>query len=317
MRSSVQAGLRLQRLLDRPAEARPCAAAIVHPCDPVSVAAAVRAAELALIAPILVGPAARIAAAASAADVDISAFPIEDTPHSHASAAKAVELARAGRAELLVKGALHTDELMGAVVAHDTGLRTERRVSHVYVLDVERYPRLLLITDAAINIRPSLEDKRDIVQNAIDLARAIGVETPHVALLSAVETVTSRLPATLDAAALCKMAERGQITGGVLDGPLALDNAVSPEAAAEKGLTSVVAGRADILVTPDLEAGNMLAKQLVFLGGAAAAAVVLGARVPIALTSRADSVETHVASCALAVRMAEHGVPPLKPGSRA
>jgi phosphotransacetylase len=304
---------RLACLFDRGDGAAPRPAAVVHPCDAVSLGAVVEAASLGLIEPVLVGPPAKIAEAAQAAGLDISRFAIEAVEHSHAAAARAVELVRLGRAQLLVKGSLHTDELMEAVVAHDLGLRTERRVSHVYVMDLPDYPRLLLITDAAINIEPPLEDKRDIVQNAIDLARAIGIVLPKVAILSAVETVTSRLPSTIEAAALCKMADRGQITGAVLDGPLALDNAISPAAAAEKGLTSAVAGMADILIVPNLEAGNMLAKQMTFLGGAKAAAVVLGARVPIALTSRADSIETHVASCALAVMMVDRGPPPLKP----
>jgi phosphotransacetylase len=303
---------RLARLFERAPGAQPLATAVVHPCDEVSIRAVCEAAGRGLIAPVLVGPPAKIAAAAEAAKCDISGFPIEAAPHSHAAARRGVELAREGRVALLMKGALHTDELMHEVVCPGTGLATERRASHVYVMDAPAYPRLLLITDAAVNIEPSLEEKRDIVQNAIDLAQAIGVERPKVAILSAVETVTSKLKSTLDAAALCKMAERGQITGGELDGPLAFDNAVSPQAAAEKGLTSPVAGRADIVVVPDLEAGNMLAKQLVYLAGARAAAVVVGARVPVVLTSRADTVATHVASCAVAVLMAERGRPPLK-----
>jgi phosphotransacetylase len=221
-----------------------------------------------------------------------------------ASAAKAVELVRTGEAELIMKGSLHSDELLGAVVARETGLRTGRRISHVFIMDVPTYHKVLLVTDAAINIAPTLEDKVDIVQNAIDLAVALGVQTPKVAILAAVETVTSKMPSTIDAAALCKMADRGQITGGLLDGPLALDNAISEVAAKEKGIISAVAGRADILLVPNLEAGNMLAKQLTFLGGADAAGVVLGARVPIVLTSRADSIETRLASTALAVLLA-------------
>jgi phosphotransacetylase len=278
--------------------------AVAHPCDAAALGAAVDAAAEGLITPILVGPEAKIRAAADAAKADISAFRLEPAPHSHAAAARAVALVRAGEAQILMKGSLHTDELMHEVISPDTGLRTARRVSHVYLMDVPRYPRPLLITDAAINVAPSLVDKRDIVQNAIDLARLLGSREPRVAILSAVETVNPKLQSTLDAAALCKMADRGQITGGLLDGPLAFDNAVNPEAALEKGIVSPVAGRADILVVPDLVAGNMLAKQLIFLAGADAAGVVLGARVPIVLTSRADSKEARIASCAVAVLMA-------------
>lgn len=296
---------RLDDLLARARLAPRLTAAVAHPCDAGSIEAAVQAAALGLIDPILVGPEAKVRAAARAAGADISALRLVDAPHSHAAAAAAVALVRAGEAQALVKGALHTDELMGAVVDAARGLRTERRVSHVFVMDVAAYPRLLLITDAAVNIDPSLEDKRDIAQNAIELAQAIGVPQPRVAIVSAVETVTSKLRSTLDAAALCKMAERGQITGGLLDGPLALDNAISPQAAADKGLGGPVAGRADILVVPDLESGNMLAKQLSFLAGAESAGVVLGARVPIALTSRADSVEARIASYALIVLLAD------------
>jgi phosphotransacetylase len=226
-------------------------------------------------------------------------------PHSHAAAARAVQLVRASEAALLMKGSLHTDEVMHEVVSHETGLRTERRISHVYVMDVPTYPRPLLITDAAVNIAPTLEVKRDIVQNAIDLAHVMGVASPRVAILCAVETVNPVMSATIDAAALCKMADRGQITGGVVDGPLAFDNAVSPKAARDKGIVSPVAGQADILVVPDLEVGNMLAKQLSFLAGADAAGVVVGASVPIILTSRADPERTRVASCAVAVLMAQ------------
>lgn len=304
---------RLARLFERRPGARPLAAAIAHPCDTVSLQAAQQCAALGLIEPILTGPPARIAAAADAAQVDVSRFVVEPAAHSHDAARKAVELVRAGRAALIVKGALHTDELMEAVVDPVAGLRTERRISHVFLIDVAAYPRLLFVTDAAINIAPSLEDKRDIVQNAIDLAGAVGIETPRVALLSAVETVTSRLPSTVEAAALCKMADRGQIVGALLDGPLALDNAIDPAAATGKGIVSQVAGRADILVAPNLEAGNILAKQLTFLEGAQAAGVVLGAQVPIALGSRADSLESHIVACAAAVMMAEHGAAPLKP----
>lgn len=274
--------------------------AVAHPCDESSLRAAVEAAEAGIITPILVGPAARIAAVAAQHKLDIKPYEIVDVPHSHAAAARAVELVRAGRAELLMKGSLHTDELMAAVVAKDTGLRSTRRVSHVFIMDVPTYPEALFITDAAINIFPDLEAKRDIIQNAIDLHRALPIGETRVAILSAVETVTAKIPSTIDAAALCKMADRGQITGAVIDGPLALDNAISPEAAAVKGIKSPVAGRANVLVVPDLEAGNMLAKNLTFLANADAAGIVLGARVPIILTSRADSVRTRMASCAVA-----------------
>jgi phosphate acetyltransferase len=262
--------------------------------------AAVQAASMGLIAPLLVGPADRIRAIASAARLNIGALPIIDTPHSHASADKAVELVREGRAETIVKGSLHTDELMGAVVNKDSGLRTARRVSHCFVMDVPAHAGPLIITDAAVNILPTLEDKVDIVQNAIELAHALGLEQVRVAILSAVETVSPKVPSTLEAAALCKMAERGQITGAVVDGPLALDNAIDPQAARIKGIDSAVAGRANVLVVPDLEAGNMLAKSLVYLAGADAAGIVLGARVPIALSSRADSLIARLASCAVA-----------------
>jgi phosphotransacetylase len=282
----------------------PVPTAVVHPCDEAAIRAASEAAANGLITPILVGPDAKIRAAAEAACVDISSLRLVSAPHSHGAAALGVTLVRSGEAQLLMKGALHTDELMAEVVAADIGLRTERRISHVYLMDVPGYPRPLLITDAAINIAPDLEAKRDIIQNAIDLAHIIGVAQPRVAILAAVETINPRMPTTIEAAALCKMADRGQIVGGLLDGPLALDNAISPKAAAEKGIVSAVAGRADILVAPDLEAGNMLAKQLTFLSGADAAGIVLGARVPIILTSRADSGLTRSASCALAVLVA-------------
>jgi len=279
----------------------PVCTAVVHPCDAASLAGAVDAARAGLIEPILVGPPAKIRAAAAAAGLDISAFGLDATPHSHAAAARAVELARSGKAELLMKGSLHTDELMHEVMASDTGLRTARRISHVFIMDVPTYPKPLFVTDGAINIAPTLEDKMDITQNAIDLARALGVERPKVAILSAVETVTSKIPSTVDAAALCKMADRGQITGGLLEGPLGMDNAISVEAARPKGITGPVAGDADILVAPDLESGNILAKQLTFLANADAAGIVLGARVPIVLTSRADNLRTRMASCAVAV----------------
>ena len=287
----------------------PIPLAVAHPCDAASITAAVEIAEAGLVEPILVGPAARIRAAAIEAGIDIARFRLVDAPHSHAAAASAVALVRAGEAVLLMKGSLHTDELMRAVIARDSGLRTERRLSHVYLMDVPAYPRPLLLTDAAVNVAPTLEEKRDIVQNAIDLAQIMGIERPRVAILAAVETVNPAMPSTLDAAALCKMADRGQITGGLVDGPLAFDNAISPEAARQKGIVSPVAGQADILVAPDLEAGNMLAKQLSFLAGADAAGVVVGARVPIILTNRADSTRTRIASCAVAVLMARAVAP--------
>ncbi len=278
--------------------AAPCA--VVHPCDAPSLGGAIAAAQAGLILPLLVGPAARIRRAATEAGIDLGDARIIDTPHSHASAAEAVARVRAGEATALMKGSLHTDELLEAVVDHASGIRTERRISHVFVMDVPTYPKPLLITDAAVNIAPTLMEKVDIVVNAIGLAHALGIALPKVAILSAVETVSAKIPSTIDAAALCKMAERGQITGGLLDGPLAFDNAISREAAATKGIVSPVAGDADILLVPDLEAGNMLAKELTFLAGAEAAGLVLGARVPIILTSRADSVRTRLASAAVA-----------------
>jgi phosphate acetyltransferase len=279
----------------------PVRTSVAHPCDEASLAAAVEAAALGLIVPILVGPPARIHKLAATRKFDLGAFELVETPHSHASAAKAVELVRAGRADALMKGSLHTDELMTEVLRDDTGLRTARRVSHVFVMDVPMYGKPLFITDAAINIFPTLEDKADIAQNAIDLAHALGVALPKVAVLSALETVTSKIPSTIDAAALCKMAERGQIRGALVDGPLAFDNAVSREAARIKEIHSSVAGDADNLLVPDLEAGHMLAKELTFLANADAAGIVLGARVPIILTSRADGLRTRMASCAVAV----------------
>jgi phosphate acetyltransferase len=265
---------------------------------------AVEAAEAKLIVPILVGPEAKIRSTASQYNLNISNFDVVDAPHSNAAAEAGVKLIHEAKGEVLMKGSLHTDELMRAVTASATGLRTARRISHVFVMDVPGHPETLLITDAAINIFPDLEVKRDIIQNAIDLFRDIGQGTPRVAILSAVETVTTKIPSTIEAAALCKMADRGQITGGVLDGPLAFDNAISPEAAKIKGIDSPVAGRAQILVVPDLEAGNMLAKNLTFLSRADAAGIVLGARVPIILTSRADSLSTRMASCAIAMLLA-------------
>ena len=293
-----------ERLIARAKEVPPATTVIAHPCDETSLRGPVEAAEAGMIIPILVGPAKKISAVAKEHKIDISRFEIVDAPHSEAAAAQAVALIRESKGELLMKGSLHTDELMREVTSSKTGLRTARRISHVFIMDVPTYPETLFITDAAINIFPDLDAKHDIIQNAIDLFNQTGLGTPRVALLSAVETVTSKIPSTIDAAALCKMADRGQITGGVLDGPLAFDNAISPEAAKIKGIKSEVAGRAQILVVPDLEAGNMLAKNLSFLAKADSAGIVLGARVPIVLTSRADSVRSRMASCAVAVLFA-------------
>ena len=298
---------RYDRLVRAAQQLRPVTTAVCHPCDQISIEGVVEAARLGLIDPILVGPPARIRDAAQQAEADISGFPLEASAHSHDSGAKAVELVRQGKAQALMKGSLHTDELMGAVVARDTGIRTARRVSHCFVMDVPGHSEPLIITDAAVNVAPTLADKADIVQNAIDLGHALKFPEVRVAIMSAMETVNPAVPSTIEAAALCKMAERGQITGGVLDGPLALDNAINAEAAAIKHIVSPVAGRANVLVVPDLEAGNMLAKSLSFLAGAAAAGIVLGARVPIILTSRADSVITRLASCAIASLVAEAG----------
>jgi phosphate acetyltransferase len=274
---------------------------VVHPCDESSLRGAVEAAEAGIIKPILVGPAAKIKDTAAKHGLNISGFEIVDAPHSEAAAATAVELIHAARAEMLMKGSLHTDELMRSVTAKATGLRTERRISHVFVMDVPAYADTVFVTDAAINIFPDLECKRDIIQNAIDLFTQAGFGTsPRVAILSAVETVTSKIPSTIEAAALCKMADRGQITGGLLDGPLAFDNAIDMEAARIKGIKSEVAGRAQILLVPDLEAGNMLAKNLTYFAKADGAGIVLGARVPIVLTSRADTPRARMASCAVA-----------------
>lgn len=294
-----------ERLIARAKQVPAATTIVVHPCDETSLRGATEAAEAGIIIPTLVGPAAKIAAVARSHNLDIGRFEVVDVAHSDAAAAKAVQLIHEARGELLMKGSLHTDELMRAVTASATGLRTARRISHVFIMDVPTYAETLFITDAAINIFPDLEAKRDIIQNAIDLFTQVGLGTPRVAILSAVETVTPKIPSTIDAAALCKMAERGQITGGVLDGPLAFDNAIDPEAAKIKGVRSPVAGRAQILVVPDLEAGNMLAKNLSFLANADAAGIVLGARVPIILTSRADSVRTRMASCAVAVLFAD------------
>jgi phosphate acetyltransferase len=292
------------RLIEVASRHPPITTAVAHPCDSVSLESAVEAARLGLLKPILVGPSARVHDVADRAGLDIGPFEFVNSAHSHDSAAKAVELVRCGRAEALMKGSLHTDELMGAVVARETGIRTARRVSHCFVMDVPSHPEALIISDAAVNIAPTLEDKVDIVQNAIDLARAMGVAEVRVAILSAMESVNPKVPSTVEAAALCKMADRGQITGALLDGPLALDNAISSDAAAIKHIVSPVAGRANVLIVPDLEAGNMLAKSLSFLAGADAAGIVLGARVPIILTSRADSRLTRLASCAVAVLVA-------------
>jgi phosphate acetyltransferase len=294
-----------ERLIAR-AQLVPAATTIVvHPCDESSLRGAADAAAAKIIVPILVGPKSKIVAVAEQFKIDIQRFEIVDAPHSHAAAARGVQLILEGKGELLMKGSLHTDELMRAVTASTGGLRTARRISHVFIMDVPTYPETLFITDAAINIFPDLDAKRDIVQNAIDLYTQVGLGTPRVALLSAVETVTAKIPSTIDAAALCKMADRGQITGGLLDGPLAFDNAIDPEAAKIKGIKSEVAGRAQILVVPDLEAGNMLAKNLTFLSRADAAGMVLGARVPVILTSRADALRTRMASCAVAVLYAD------------
>jgi phosphotransacetylase len=292
------------RVLERCAGIDPIPTAVAHPCEKSALEGAMEAAGKRLIKPILVGPAARIEEIARSARLDIGETPIVDVPHSHASAVKAVELVREGQAELLMKGSLHSDELLGAVVARDVGLRTGRRISHVFVMDVPTYHKVLIVTDAAINIAPTLEEKADICQNAIDLAISLGLKEPKVAILAAVETVNPKMPTTIDAAALCKMADRGQIKGGILDGPLAFDNAISKLAAEIKGLHSAVAGDPDILLVPDLEAGNMLAKQLSFLANADSAGLVLGARVPIILTSRADTVRSRIASCAVAVLVA-------------
>jgi phosphate acetyltransferase len=288
------------RLIEKARQASPPKTAVAHPCDQNSLEGAVDAARLGLMAPILVGPTGRIREVAAGLKLDVSALPIVDTEHSHASASRAVELVREGKAEALMKGSLHTDELMSAVVKSDGGLRTARRLSHCFVMDVPGHTDPLIITDAAINIAPTLADKVDILQNAIDLAHILGLAEVRVAILSAVEMVNPKIPSTIEAGALCKMADRGQITGAILDGPLAFDNAISREAASIKHLTSPVAGRANVILVPDLEAGNMLAKSLTFLANADAAGIVLGARVPVILTSRADSVQARLASCAVA-----------------
>jgi phosphate acetyltransferase len=290
-----------EQLLERCRGLAPIPTAVAWPCDQTSLAGAIDAAAQGLITPILVGPAAKIAEVAKTHKIELGRTEIVDVDESHAAAARAAQLVREGKAELLMKGSLHSDEILGAVVAKESGLRAGRRLSHVFLMDVPTYHKVLVVTDAAINIAPTLEDKVDICQNAIDLARSFGVERPKVAILAAVETVNSKMPATLDAAALCKMAERGQIKGGLLDGPLAFDNAISRDAAKIKGIVSEVAGDPDILLAPDLEAGNMMAKQLSFLANADSAGLVLGARVPVILTSRADSLRSRIASCAVAV----------------
>jgi phosphotransacetylase len=293
-----------EALLERCRSLAPVPTAVAHPCEASALAGAVEAAQKKLIVPILVGPASKIAETAKAAGVSLSGLEVIDAPHSHASAEQAVALVREGRAEVLMKGSLHTDELLSAVVSKEKGLRTGRRISHAFIMDVPTYHKVLIVTDAAINIAPALEDKVDICQNAIDLAVSLGRDKPKVAILAAVETVNSKMPATIDAACLCKMADRGQIKGGLLDGPLAFDNAISKDAAKTKGIASEVAGDPDILLAPDLEAGNILAKQLSFLANADSAGLVLGAKVPIILTSRADSVRSRIASCAVAVQVA-------------
>jgi phosphate acetyltransferase len=293
-----------ERLIERCRDFDPVPCAVAHPCDEGALRGAIEAGLERLIVPILVGPEQKIRTVAADCRLTLAGVTIIDTPHSEASAETAVRLAREGRVEAVMKGSLHTDELMSAVVKKDTGLRTNRRISHCFVMDVAALEQALIITDAAVNIAPTLQDKVHIVQNAIDLARTLGRDPPLVAILSAMETVSPNVPSTLDAAALCKMADRGQITGGVLDGPLALDNAIDLNAARIKRIDSPVAGLADILVAPDLEAGNMLAKSLTFLAGADAAGIVLGARVPIVLTSRADTLIARQASCAVAVLIA-------------
>lgn len=289
-----------EAMLNRCAGLEPVPTAVAYPCEETALAGALEAAAERLIAPILVGPQSEIEAVAKASKMNLGKAQIIDVPNSRASAAKAVALVRQGRAEILMKGSLHSDELLGPVVARDSGLRSGRRISHVFLMDIPAYHKVLIVTDGAINIAPTLEDKADICRNAIDLAKCLGLDTPKVAILAAVETVSSKMPATIDAAALCKMAERGQINGGILDGPLAFDNAISSHAAGIKGIRSAVAGDPDILLAPDLEAGNMLAKQLTFLANADSAGLVLGARVPIVLTSRSDSVRSRIASCAVA-----------------
>ena len=295
----------IDRLIAHVRNLEPVRMAVVHPCDALSLGGAMDARDAGIIIPVLVGPQARLQAVAAEGGISLAGCEIVDAPHSHAAAAAAACMVGKGEVQALMKGSLHSDEYLGAILAPNVGLRTERRLTHCFIMETASYPRPFIITDAAINIAPTLDDKADIVRNAIDLAHVIGVAQPRVAILAAVETVNARMPATLDAAALCKMADRGQITGGLLDGPLAFDNAVSPEAARVKGIQSEVAGRADVLVVPDLESGNMLAKQLEYLGGADSAGIVMGARVPVVLTSRADSRQTRLASCAIALMLAQ------------
>jgi phosphate acetyltransferase len=303
-KASTTGSGKYEALLERCRNLTPVPTAVAHPCEASALTGAVEAAQKKLIIPILVGPAAKIAETAKAAGLDLGGLEIIDAPHSVAAAERAVALVREGRAEVLMKGSLHTDELLSAVVSREKGLRTGRRISHAFLMDVPTYHKVLIITDAAINIAPTLEDKADICQNAIDLAMSLGVKVPKVAILAAVEVINSKMPATLDAAALCKMADRGQIKGGLVDGPLAFDNAISKEAAKTKGIASEVAGDPDILLAPDLEAGNILAKQLSYLANADSAGLVLGTRVPIILTSRADTVRSRIASCAVACQVA-------------
>lgn len=299
------------RLIGACAGLPPAKVAVVHPCEARALRSVLDAAEAELIAPVLVGPRARIEKAAAEIEADVSGFKLIDTEHSHASASRAVALARAGNVDAIMKGSLHTDELLGAIVNREHGLRTSRRLSHVFAVATRNYPKPLFITDAAINIEPGLAEKADIAQNAIDLCRSLGIRNPRVAILSAVETVNPRIPSTIEAAALCKMADRGQIKGGLLDGPLAFDNAISREAAEIKGIHSEVAGRPDVLLVPDLTSGNILVKQLTFLGGADAAGIVVGARVPVILSSRSDSLRSRLASCALAVLLLHRDATPL------
>ncbi len=301
-----QPGSQLERLLAMAAGSAPVRTAVVHPRDAVSLTGALEAARIGLIEPVLVGPRDKIEAAATQAGVDLKGMAIVGVEHSHAAAAEACRMARAGEVGALMKGSLHTEELMAAALDGNTGLRTDRRMSHVFILDVPSYPRPLFISDAAISIAPDLAGKKDIVQNAIDCAQALGVREPLVAVLAATETVNPAMPATIDAAALAKMADRGQIVGGIVDGPLAFDNAISPAAAATKDINSRVAGSADVLIAPNIEAGNMMAKQLAYLAGAQSAGIVMGARVPIILTSRADGHLSRMASCAAALLVARH-----------
>jgi phosphate acetyltransferase len=302
------------RLIESCAELPPARAAVAHPCEARALRSALDAADSKLIDPVLIGPRKRIEKAADEIGVNLDGLEIVDAEHSHDSAERAVKMARAGDVDVVMKGSLHTEELLEAVIDAKHGLRTERRISHVFAVATRNYPKPLFITDAAINIEPNLIEKADIVQNAIDLCRSLGIEIPRVAILSAIETVNPKIPSTVDAAALCKMRDRGQITGGLLDGPLAFDNAISLEAARIKNIESEVAGRPDILLVPDLISGNVLVKQMTFLGGADAAGIVLGARVPVILSSRSDSLRSRLASCALAVLLLHRKARPLAEG---